>query len=814
MKKRSFSNLINQKKSIIKVEVILGALFLFSLTSCLSNKAEKSSRRARQGVINSSRTVSIGHGRILQDNPIILSQNANLPENYNLDFLLKIGQDFIVNDQFLTKNCYNNLTSCMSVQEDQATSQFNSSDGKWAFPTKSLEFLQVNTFGHLSKTIDRFHQDLLDLYNLAWNDLSPPVYKTSIPQFIFTNNAHWPKNIGLASANLISYANCDVVNNARFDPATFTLCFGRDLEFENVKFAHDSTVIYHEMGHAINMMALNFRNYNGGLLKSSDLGYLFYDEAGALGEGLSDYTSYMMTYPQRPHLGEWALGRFNLASRPMTEDDPLHVAGLSSSDDSRLSYPQYLHYDPNNPDSPAESVHRAGQILSHFLVALTEDFMSPSYCGLNQKTATSYVMYMILESLSELGDLTALGSDENNPVMGHINLNADHSSDWLRMNKPITFRSFSQAIAKNVNRIMNDINRPRCGAGLYNKDRLEKLLDSYGLLLFRNYNEDGNSISLGHSGINNQVNDINRLKSTLIPKDLLILDPNSGSSTAFIIDGQRNVKEAFDSLSSSGQVGSLSSQIEADLPFNNGNARISPGELVGIALNIYNNSNSEMAGVQILANDWDHVKWDDTALGKPYKKGKLCNTLGDLFPLSSEGAADTSAEANPSLNPGDCRYITRDNGDEANEQLAPICFVELNDGNATKWVLQEEFRKSISLEANNCLSGANDTRDCFIRALKGADQAVYSKIGPKINYGQTVTPSGESVNFNLSNIIFFEVSPWIPPGTTFNCRFRARFSNCEDCYNDNSFNKDDFLDYEFSGGTPYKILNFKFTVIN
>ena len=69
-------------------------------------------------------------------------------------------------------------------------------------------------------------------------------------------------------------------------------------------------------------------------------------------------------------------------------------------------------------------------------------------------------------------------------------------------------------------------------------------------------------------------------------------------------------------------------------------------------------------------------------------------------------------------------------------------------------------------------------------------------------------------NFRFSNIIFMEIAPWIPPGTTFNCRFRTRFSNCEDCYNNDNFSKDDHLDYEFSGGEAFKLINFQFTVID
>lgn len=790
--------------------LLLLSLFLFQ--SCLTNNASPSKRRAQQGVINTSGTVSVGHGRILQDNPIILTNNPNLQPDVNLDTLLKIDQDYIVDDQFLTKTCYNNLAGCMSVQENKNTPQFNSSDAKWAYPTNTVEFLQVNTFGHVSKTIDRFHEDLVDLHTENWGTPFLP-YNTAIPRFVFANNAHW-----LGSSNLKAFADCDIINNARFDPAAFTLCFGRDSEYEYLKFAHDPTVIYHEMGHAINHIALNMRNTNLGTLEKSGMGYIFYDEAGSIGEGISDWLSYMMTYPQRPHFGEWALGRFNLASRPMSEDDPIHVAGLSTDDDGRLSYPQYIHYDPNQPDKPFEDIHVAGQIISHFLVALVQDLENSEYCHLDTKVATSHVFNILLETFAELGDLSSFGSDNN--LAGYVNLNANHAAEWVRVNRPINFRSFSQKVAKNVKRILIDQNKCSdkddktiLNVRAYSRDRFERLMDSYGLLLFKNYNENGDSFATGLVGATTTVEPINRLKTTLIPKDLLIYDPTANAAKAFVIDNRSGIKSVYDNMSAAGMVGSLSSQLEADLPFNNGNAKISPGELVGVVLNLYNNSNSAMAGVQVLANDWDHVKWDDTALGKPYKKGKLCNTMGDNFPLSSEGAADTSSESPPT--PGDCTYITQENGDELNEQLAPSCFVEINEDNATKWGLQEEFRSKIALEPENCLSGAADTRDCFIRVLKGADQAFFSKIDPKKNYAQTILPAGGTPTFNSSNLIFLEVSPWIPPGTTFNCRFRTRFTNCDDCFSDNSLtNGEDFRDFEFSGGKPFKLINFQFTVID
>jgi hypothetical protein len=89
-----------------------------------------------------------------------------------------------------------------------------------------------------------------------------------------------------------------------------------------------------------------------------------------------------------------------------------------------------------------------------------------------------------------------------------------------------------------------------------------------------------------------------------------------------------------------------------------------------------------------------------------------------------------------------------------------------------------------------------------------------------------MTTAGQALNFNESELIFFEVSPWVPPGTKVNCRLRARFTNCDDCYNRQKTGKrsatdpttstiyDDFDDYEYSGALPFQIINFQFIIID
>ena len=208
-----------------------------------------------------------------------------------------------------------------------------------------------------------------------------------------------------------------------------------------------------------------------------------------------------------------------------------------------------------------------------------------------------------------------------------------------------------------------------------------------------------------------------------------------------------------------------------------------------------------MGGVRLLANDWDHTK-----------NGAPCNNLGDNFPLASEGAADLTGDN--AATPGDCSYITRDNGLEAFEDIAPVCLVELNDDDATKWVTQDKLRTQMGLPKNRCLGGENSLKDCFIRAVKGADHSFYSRIEPKQTWAETLITDDGVPQFSSSNVLYFEISPSIPPGTTFNCRLRASFSNCEDCHHDALNGNDDYLDYEYSGAKPFKIINFQFTVID
>jgi hypothetical protein len=788
-----------QSKRRLTREIISFVAMSFLFSACVSDSGSgsgSSGDTANAVASNSSSGLGIGEGRVLQDNPIILSGNANLDENITLGSLLQSNGDFITTNTTLFDAC-ENIDNCFSVRQDNTTTPLASVNNKWAFAPNTSEFLQVHTFFHVNKSVDFFQGNIDFTINQANPGLAPTTsfpfqYPTSIPQNLKANNAHWDK-----TKSLDTQALCDIADNAFFSPANFSMCLGFDSLFNNVKFAQDPTVVYHELGHAYNQIRLNMRNSVAGLTQKSDLGVIFYDEAGSIGEGIADYESFAIN--KRSHFGEWALGRFLQASRPMEESDPIHAAGISTSNGQRLRYPEFLNYDPNNAANPLEDVHFAGQIISHYMVALTRSFQSQ--CSMNVDQATQAVLSVLNESLAFMGDLTAKGNDFAPFGEFPVNLTPNHARLWIDNVNPINYRRFAQTMAKYIKLIYSDPNRPRCNGGVFPKDAIEQLLDQYGLLLFKTYNEDGNGISTGHTfGGSSAVNVLNKEKSVLIGKNQLIFDPNGGASEAFVFDNRAALVNILESFQANGTIQEISDQIEADLPFNNGNGQISPGEFVGIALNLFNNSNSPMAGVQVLANDWDHLKGNAP-----------CNNFEDNFPSLSEGAADSSSESGL---PGDCTYITRDNGDEVGESIDPICFVQdISGGSSTQYISQSLFRSKIGVEPKNCLGGSSSTKDCFIRAVKGADFSYNSKIEGKKTWAETLF-NGGSPTFSTHNVMFFETSKDIPPGTTFNCRFRARFTNCDDCFTDAAQNNDDFLDFEYSGGKPFRVINFQFTVID
>ena len=773
----------------MKVRIVV---VLFFMTGCLP---ETRNQRDKTIVFNSAHTVDEGYGRVLEHNPVVLSDNPDLHPNTDLNQFLSKEQDFITFNPILSGECLSEssnhrIDDCFRVQKDRESEPLSSiEEGKWAFPINTEEFWQVHTFYHMKKSINRFHSSLQFAHGYS---TSHSYYNSSLPTTLFSSYSHWEGR----DITLFAYTHCDYENNASFSAATFSLCLGYISWFPWIYMVQDPSILYHELGHAYIRILLNMRNSSFPI--KTDLGTLFYDEAGAIGEGIADYFSFIVNH--RTHIGEWGLGLLS-ASRPMKESDPLHISVISTDEDSRLSYPDFIDYHTLSVDTSseenfiAEDIHYAGQIISHYLVALTEDI--ENHCSVEKHEAVSYVLFVLAETFSEMGDLTSRGSDSSTEDTINLTPSNFHSHDWNRMVLPINFRTFSQKVGKYLRLILNDPNSSLCSD--YPPYRIEKLQDSYGLLLYKTYNENGNNKDNGHNGISSQVDLALRLKTVLIPKRYIGLDSRENAPQAFFFDKRSVMKKAIQNMQSLGLVGTLSPQTDVDLRFNNSNGAISPGEVVGVFLNLFNSSNSVMAGVQVLGNDWDHGK-----------EGQPCNTFEDRFPSAIAGAAD---EDNIPPVPGDCNYITRENGDEEEEFLYPVCFVELSNEDTTRWAGQHELMELIDLDPDKCLSGSEKTDDCFIRAIKGVEQSSFSKIAPQSTWVDTFFQDGNG-SFTSSNLIFFEVNRKIPTGTRFNCRFRVRFSNCDDCFSDSSHGHDDYLDYEYSGGRPFKIINLQFDILD
>ena len=466
-----------------------------------------------------------------------------------------------------------------------------------------------------------------------------------------------------------------------------------------------------------------------------------YSEVDLLAEGISDWFAHNQT--GRTQVFPWA-GGISQSNRPVTESDVLHQHnnfGLAPDAENRLHYPDfinYYHYDPL--DYQAEDVQQAGMIISHFLVALGEKIAAT--CEVNSARSKELVFYLLQETLNELGDLSTTGSDANAP--GTINMTPQSSDTWVHLYTAPNPRLFAQKLAKHFRRVIDG--KAACNGIVFGQDILEELIDSYGLLLFRTYNENAschrdttpaNAIPDCREGDNTAVITANRRKSILLPKTVLQLDQREGSSLdgVWVFDHQRQIKERLNALKATGQVLAQDlGRIDAVAPDNNNNNnRISPGEVIGIALNLYNDSDLPMGGVQTLANNWDHVKEQNSEV-------KMCNTFADGFPALAQGGAGSDTLP---LSEGDCGYITRENGQKITERqeiIAPICFILYHDTTETRWISQREYMAKIGGNVADCLL-REEPLACYFRAIPGADQAWYSKLDPRSNWVDTYAKS-------------------------------------------------------------------------
>jgi hypothetical protein len=158
------------------------------------------------------------------------------------------------------------------------------------------------------------------------------------------------------------------------------------------------------------------------------------------------------------------------------------------------------------------------------------------------------------------------------------------------------------------------------------------------------------------------------------------------------------------------------------------------------------------------------------------------------------------------------------------EASAPVCLVQMNDGTSSRWVSQNEYRKKngLSLLDRDCLgyttSGTSENdfnfspHECLVRFLPGANVANFSQIAPQKTFYESVVTEKPDKAFSSGSLLLMEVNKWVPPGTKFRCRLRARFSNCSDCYSDSGNSNDDYLDNELNGSKPFKVINIEFEV--
>ncbi len=848
------------------------------MISCIEEpRATKSS--SGSSTSNSKASVDDGNGRVLEDNPIVVSGNDELEYDANLTNYLS-SQVEITDKTQLIGDCENSSEQCFYVTKDENQGDnlpFDNGDNRWAFETNTDEFLQVNAFYHIKSIIEQFNSDLKKYVvsfgvtndSIEWTN-DPLFSRSALPDGLYSKNLLWKKQSTslnpTAPKVLKTYADCDAAgSNAYYNSANFEICMGKDSVYgDYLKYSQDSTVLYHEMGHGLVDMMYNIRNnaalhlineipytiradyydtstcsFNslcntgsscniatdnpttvyadqaGAILKTST-GQCFYSlgtgyfswvsftagsdytnsfgnirnyEALSINEGIADYFSYYMN--ERTSVFEWAFGRYLDGARPLSEEDSLHKVSVSTTGyNNRLSYPQYITYNSSSPTNSQGDIHYTGQIFSHFLVSLSD--MIVDNCYIKKRSATRAVVNILTESLAELGDLTAKGTDElRNTNKYAINMNPDLAFQWSSSVRPPNFRNFTQSFARHAKNIL--VNSTKyCSGSLFTKNDLEILLDGYGLLLFRTYNDDLNSSALPLR-VNEEVTITNRIRSELITKNQLEIESRSNYSEISIFDDRQTMNQLITNYINEGEV--LVRNVKTpDARYNNGNGKVSPGEIFGLYVNLYNDSNQTMGGARVIASPWAHAEGD-----------LPCANYSDNFPSVSEGGVN-------------CTTLSDSNFDD-DDRYHPACLLEYKDSSSTQILTQREFYNKLVDEsgflAKDCLD-ENDVKNCFIRAIPGADSAEYSLIKPKSNWLESdKKPKTNEPNFKDTNIILFEANKNIPQGTRVVCRLRANFSNCDDCYHsqDASRDNDDYYDWEFAGEDPFKVLNIDFTVI-
>ena len=154
------------------------------------------------------------------------------------------------------------------------------------------------------------------------------------------------------------------------------------------------------------------------------------------------------------------------------------------------------------------------------------------------------------------------------------------SDTWINLYTPPNIRLFAQKLGKHFLRVIDG--QTTCNDIIFDQNKLEELMDSYGLLLFRTYNENGNCDDvICRNGSSTQVNSANRKRSILLPKSALKLDNREGQpfNGVFVFDDQLEIKQLLNSLRAAGQVlpQDLGRVDLVNANNNNNNHRTSPG---------------------------------------------------------------------------------------------------------------------------------------------------------------------------------------------------------------------------------------------
>lgn len=782
------------KKDLLSFSPILILLFQVSLISC----APESSRGYSNNGALDEKNLKSNEAYVMELNPSVQSNNDNfvLPitrKNYiAVDPVEITSKDSLLHDcEFTELGVPYQLDSCFQIQAEENSEVTKKERASWYFPAQDDKFLEVQSYYHAKKSTQMYLEGMEFISGyLAQRSIQGtlPLFSASPFNKGISDNFWYTDILGI-NRSLKIVLNCDGDHSAYYSAAAKRLCLGGNqcsdeagCVPQNFSYAEDPSVIYHEMGHAFVDIMINTRNQYSSI-KTNLKTALGYDEADAINEGIADFFSFAVN--GRKHMGEWAIGSAYTAnsllaqSRAMSEDDPIYNGLVTKDSQSRLRYPDYLMFDPNQPLLREEDIHYAGQIASHYLTSLAEELQLT--CSIDHKTSSQYILLLLAETLAEVGDLSGTFS----------NLDSINAYEWNQVANPPSYRRFFQVFAKNI---LHHISSNLCLN--FTKDDSEALLDSYGLLLFRTYNDDGDQVLSSCDGISlNCVNESNRQLSSLVSKELINFSADSSDYRAVIVDDPTSIQNYLAHLTFKGANVQISTGL-AGTEYNYANASISKGEIFGLGLNLYNHSNVPMGGIQILANDWVHMKLDPvTGTKKPIQI--------DGFPSIAEGGIVD--------NTGLSSYSAND--------ASPICFVLENGSSSTQWVSQDSYRENYNISDSNCLNNANisgndfDPNECLLRVLPGASQGHYSKIDSTENWLGTIKlDEGEEYQTNASAIMLFEVNKKTPPGTIFNCRFRVRHSNCSDCYSESSSGSDDYSEFEYGGQKPFQILNLQLQV--